>query len=167
MGAAMAFKMAIRSIVSSKMRSFLTMLGIIIGILSVIILISIGQGTKQQIASQIQNLGTNLISVNITGNKNKGLTDAEIQSLKEKPGIKDIAPVITSNVTAKSGDKSMDTSLEGDVPNYETIRNTHVQAGRFIMPVDVDNRFKVAVIGINVADQVFLTRDVVREKFLR
>lgn len=165
MGAAMAFKMAIRSIVSSKMRSFLTMLGIIIGILSVIILVSIGQGTKQQISSQIQNLGTNLISINITGNRNKGLTNTEIESLKKMPGIKDIAPVITSNVTAKAGDKSMSTNLEGDVPNYETIRNTHVQAGRFILPVDVDNRFKVAVIGINVADQVFQTRNVVGKTF--
>lgn len=78
-----AIKMAISSILSNKMRSLLTMLGIIIGILSVVILIAIGQGAKQSISSQIESLGTNLITISITGNRDKSFSDADIKELKE------------------------------------------------------------------------------------
>lgn len=156
-----AIKMAISSILSNKMRSFLTMLGIIIGISSVIILIGIGQGTKQQISSQIESLGTNLVTVSITGNRNKLITDAEIADLEKKPGIKQIAPVVNGSVTAKAADQNMSTSIVGTTLVYQDIRNIYPQSGRFIVQSDIDNREKVAVIGTEVASTLWGNYNVV------
>lgn len=156
-----AIKMAISSILSNKMRSLLTMLGIIIGILSVVILIAIGQGAKQSISSQIESLGTNLITISITGNRDKSFSDADIKELKSKPGVKNIAPVITNNVTAKAGDQNTSVSLVATDPGYENIRDIHSQSGRFITQTDLDMRFRVAVIGTEVASTLYGTTNVV------
>lgn len=150
-----AFSMAIKSILSSKMRSFLTMLGIIIGIFSVIILVAMGEGTKRTIADSISSMGTNLITVTLTGNRDRKITNDEISSLKSQPGIQDIAPVITSTVTAKSGNTSMQVSLEASDAGYLDIRNMNIQEGRFISDEDDKNHLKVAVIGTEVVDTVF------------
>ncbi|MCR3760999.1 ABC transporter permease [Clostridium felsineum] len=154
-------KMSLQSIWANKVRSFLTMLGIIIGIASVIVLVGIGQGTKESVASQIESLGTNLIAVNIIGNRNKAISEAELSNLKKKPGIKDIAPLLTSNVNVKEGDNTASTSMEASTPNYSQVRNISVSAGRFINSRDVDNRYKVAVVGIDVANELFNSTDVV------
>ena len=154
-------KMSLSSIVSNKMRTFLTMLGIIIGISSVIVLVGIGQGAKEQISSQIEKLGTNLITVSITGSRNKSVTNAELDELKKKPGIKDIAPVASGNVNLKAGTNSESVSLSGVTPDFSEIRKMGVQSGRFITQDDVDNRFNVAVIGTETADNLYGTTDAV------
>ena len=155
------FKIAMSSIWSNKMRSFLTMLGIIIGISSVIILVGMGEGTKKNITAQIEKLGTNLITINITGNRTAAISDEEISELKTKPGIKEIAPTLTSNVNIKAGDKSETTSLEASTPEYAEIRKLSVSAGRFITNRDIENRFKVLVIGQETANNLFGTTNVV------
>ncbi|HEY8805830.1 MAG TPA: ABC transporter permease, partial [Clostridium sp.] len=104
-----AIKMALGSVVANKMRSFLTMLGIIIGILSVIILIGMGQGTKKEVADQIQGLGTNLITVSITGKREITVSNDDIATLKTKSGIKEIAPIVNGSVTIKAGVKNTTT----------------------------------------------------------
>lgn len=91
------FKIALSSIWSNKLRSILTMLGIIIGISSVIVLVGLGSGTQAQITAQIEKLGTNLLTVNITGNRTASITEEELTDLKTKPGIKEIAPTISQN----------------------------------------------------------------------
>jgi putative ABC transport system permease protein len=156
-----AIKMALSAVVANKMRSFLTMLGIIIGILSVIILIGLGQGTKQQVAAQIQGLGTNLITVSITGSRNVSVSNEEIATLKTKPGIKNIAPDITGSVTVKAGNKNTTTSVEATTPNYTEIREINAQTGRFINQNDIDNRYRVAVVGVDAIDAIFPNRNVV------
>ena len=156
------FKMAITSVWSNKMRSFLTMLGIIIGISSVIILVGIGQGTKKQISDQIEKLGTNLITVSITGNRTVSITEAELKDLKAKPGIKDISPLLSSgSANIKAGDKSNTTSLQGVMPNFSEVRKMGVSQGRFINDRDNENRFKVCVIGQETATNVFGSTNVV------
>jgi putative ABC transport system permease protein len=155
------FKVAMTSIWSNKMRSFLTMLGIIIGISSVIVLVGIGEGTKQRITEQIEKLGTNLITISITGNRNNAITDEEIEVLKTKPGISEIAPSLSGNVNIKAGDESGTTSLEGTTPNYTQIRKINVAAGRFIANRDIENRFKVLVIGPETATTLFGNTDIV------
>lgn len=160
-------KMAVSSVLANKMRSFLTMLGIIIGISSVIALVGMGQGTKQDVASKISSLGTNLITVNIMGRRSVTVTTAELNELKKKPGIKDIAPSASEgNIYVKSGSssKSTTTSIEGGVPGYATIKNLGVSSGRFINQDDVDSRYRVAVIGSDVADTLFGSTDIVGEE---
>ncbi|MBZ9634800.1 ABC transporter permease [Clostridium sp. FP1] len=161
-----AIKMALSSVVANKMRSFLTMLGIIIGILSVIILIGMGQGTKKQVADQIQGLGTNLITVSIIGSREITVSNEEIATLKTKPGIKEIAPIINGNVTIKAGVKNTTTTVEATTPNYEEIKQIGAEAGRFINQNDLDNRYKVAVVGVDVIDAVFSNRNVVGKTML-
>lgn len=158
-------KMAISSVWANKMRSFLTMLGIIIGISSVIVLVGMGEGTKQQVASQIESLGTNLITINITGNRTKGISNKELEELKTKPGIKDIAPALTqNNISIKANGKNNTTTLEASTTNYSSIRKINVSDGRFINDRDEKNRYKVAVVGVDVANNIFGTTNVVGEK---
>ncbi|MFL0245420.1 ABC transporter permease [Candidatus Clostridium stratigraminis] len=155
-------KMALSSVWNNKMRSFLTMLGIIIGISSVIILVGMGQGTQKQISDQIEKLGTNLITVTITGRRTASISDSELADLKTQPGIKEIAPQLSSgSVNIKAGDKSATTSLEASTPNYSEIRKINVASGRFINQRDEDNRFKVAVIGPETAQNIFGNTNVV------
>jgi putative ABC transport system permease protein len=159
-------KMAFSSVVSNKMRSFLTMLGIIIGISSVIVLVGMGQGTKQKVASQISSLGTNLITVNIMTGRNGGITDSDLQKLKTKPGIKDIAPSVSQgSVTIRSEISSSNntTTVEGCIPSSATIRKITVSSGRFITQDDVDNRYRVAVVGSDVANEIFGSTDILGE----
>lgn len=158
------FKMAVKSVISNKMRSFLTMLGIIIGISSVIILIAMGQGTTQKVTEQIQSMGTNLITVNITGNRTIPFTSKDIASLKSKPGIKDIAPALSQgSVTVKGGTETSTTTILATEPNYESVRNISVQSGRFITQDDLDNRYHSAVIGVDVANELYNSTNVVGE----
>jgi putative ABC transport system permease protein len=138
------------------------MLGIIIGISSVIILVGMGQGTQKQISDQIEKLGTNLITVTITGRRTPSISDSELAELKTQPGIKEIAPQLSSgSVNIKAGDKSATTSLEASTPNYSEIRKINVASGRFINQRDEDNRFKVAVIGPETAQNIFGNTNVV------
>ncbi|MDP4089082.1 MAG: ABC transporter permease, partial [Bacillota bacterium] len=155
------FKVALTSVWSNKVRSFLTMLGIIIGISSVIILVGMGQGSQKAISDQIESLGTNLITVNITNRRVPTISDSEIADLKTKPGIKEIAPVVTGNVNIKAGSKSSTTNMEATTVNYTEIRKLEVQSGRFLLQRDIDNRYNVLVIGTETADNLFSSTNVV------
>lgn len=148
-------KIALISVWSNKVRSFLTMLGIIIGISSVIILVGIGNGTKQKVSDQISSLGTNLITVNVT-RRNIDITDEELADLKTKPGIKEIAPQISSsNINVKAGSKSSTTTVEASNAVYAEIKKYTVSQGRFITERDVNNRYNVLVIGTETAENIF------------
>lgn len=158
-------KVALTSVWNNKMRSFLTMLGIIIGISSVIVLVGMGQGTQKQISDQIEKLGTNLITVNLTGNRTTTITDEELADLKTMPGIKEIAPALSQgNINIKSGDKSSTTTLEASTPNYSEIRKLTIDSGRFITQNDIDNRYNVLVIGSETAQTIFGSTKAVGEK---
>lgn len=159
-----AIKMAFSSILSNKMRSFLTMLGVIIGVTAVITLISLGQGSTRRVTSQIESLGTNLIIINITGGRNRSVTEEDLERIKNIPGVSGIAPVLSGGVTVKAGNKNTNSSLEATTPGYQQVRNTHVQLGRFLLQNDLDMRFRVAVVGVDVADELFGRRDIVGEK---
>ncbi|MBE3553875.1 MAG: ABC transporter permease [Thermicanus sp.] len=151
-----AIKIALKNIYGNKFRSFLTMLGIIIGVAAVIALVSIGQGATKNVTDQIQGLGSNLISVNIIGRGSQTtLKYDEAMKFANLSDVTGVSPVITGNVTAKNGVKSVDVNLEGTNPDYENIRQTHVRSGRFIMPLDLENRNKVALLGSNTAAELF------------
>ncbi|UZQ83244.1 ABC transporter permease [Thermoanaerobacter sp. RKWS2] len=152
-----ALKIAIRSILSNKMRSFLTMLGIIIGVTAVIALVSIGQGSTRSVTSQIQSMGSNLIMVNVMGRGGESsLTYDQAIVLKDSNFIAAISPVISTSVTAMYGNNSVDnTTVNGVNGDYQSIRDIQVAAGRFILPMDDEGRNRVAVLGSNVARELF------------
>lgn len=159
-----AFKMAFSAILSNKMRSFLTMLGIIIGVFSVSVLITVGQGTNTFVTSSVQGLGSNMLIGIITAQKPYQLTLDDLYTLKGVNGIADISPLLSSSATAKAGTATYDTSVEGVAPGYDAIRSLTIATGRFITDYDLDRRAAVAVIGTELADNLFGTRDVVGNK---
>ncbi|MUG46232.1 ABC transporter permease [Paenibacillus woosongensis] len=155
-----SIKMAFKSIAGNKTRSFLTMLGIIIGVSSVITLVSVGQGTTSSITKQLQGLGTDLLTVNIMGRgATTSLSYEEVMELKEISGVKAVSPVISGNATVKKGTINDTYAVEGITPAYEEVKNFHVQSGRYILDIDNEYRMKVAVIGSEVASDFFGTND--------
>ncbi|MBO8165488.1 MAG: ABC transporter permease [Brevibacillus sp.] len=149
-------KMALGSIMSNKLRAFLTMLGIMIGVASVISLVSLGQGSTQKVTEQVQSLGSNLLTVNVTGRgAQTSLSYDEVLTLQEKPGIDAVAPVVSSRVTVKAGNKNTEVTVEGTDASYETVRDFHAQEGRFLLPIDVQFRQKVALLGASTAEELF------------
>lgn len=155
---ALAFKMAIKSILSNKLRSFLTMLGVIIGIWAVIAVVGLAQGSTKSITDRLQRLGTNLIQINITGrNSNRNVTYEELQQFAEQHAddIEAIAPTVSSSVTLKYGTNTHDTTLIGTTADYSLVRDVNVSSGRFILPIDVDYRQKVALVGTYIVKDLF------------
>ncbi|MGI6066954.1 MAG: ABC transporter permease [Bacillota bacterium] len=157
MSFAMAVRLALKGIMANKMRTLLTMLGIIIGVSAVIILISVGKGTTASVTENIESMGTNLVSVTIMGRGiDNSLTYEEAMSLSDKIGIAGVAPVVSGSVTAKYGTKTMEgLPVEGVNEDYLHVRNQGVESGRFIHPLDVEHRQKVAVIGTDVVQELF------------
>jgi len=106
-----AYRMAIKSILSNKIRSFLTMLGVIIGVASVIAAVAFAQGSTKQITERISQLGTELIQVTITGRN----TNRDVQTFTESNAgvINAVAPYISANITVKAGRETVDTNVFG------------------------------------------------------
>lgn len=140
----------------NKIRSILTMLGVIIGVAAVISLIAIGQGVTYKVSEDIENLGTNLIMV--TGMRSLGgvLESSDVELLKKADSIDKVAPSISqADTTVKWGNSSMTANVEGTNQDYPDVRNYHVIDGRFITEEDVDKRKKVAVIGQDIVNEFF------------
>lgn len=153
-----AFKMAIKSVRGNKVRSLLTMLGVIIGVASVIAATAFAKGSTKSIMDQLEGLGTNLVQISITGrNSNRNVTYEDLVKIQEEhtDKIKAIAPMVSGNMTAKYGTESESTSLIGSTPEYESIRNVHVQSGRFITQIDVDYSSRVALVGTALVNQLY------------
>jgi putative ABC transport system permease protein len=153
----MLLKVSLNSIVSNKLRSFLTMLGVIIGVSAVIILVSIGQGTTASITESIESMGSNLITVRITGRGTvTTLNYEEAKAFAELEGVAASAPVVSGSVTIKNGTKEMEkVSLQGVDSDYESVKNRSIQGGRGILSLDVDNRLKTAILGVDVINELF------------
>jgi putative ABC transport system permease protein len=158
MGGAQSFRMAIKSIMSNKIRSALTMLGIIIGVSAVIIMVSLVQGSTSQITENLQSMGTNLINVFVMGRgSSRTVSETDMFAFAEKNSdiIEGVAPSVNGSVTVKAGNKNLSTSLEGTNEAYKTVRNTTVGQGRFINALDVERRQKVALIGTYIAQELY------------
>ncbi|QPA33038.1 ABC transporter permease [Anoxybacillus caldiproteolyticus] len=155
LGLIQSVKMALRSIQGNKLRAFLTMLGIIIGVSSVIVLISIGQGSSEQVTNQINQLGTNLLTVNVMNSDSVKLTTDDVEKIRDIPGVKEIAPVVSGRVNVKNGTTSAQVSLIGTTSSYQAVRDVQANQGRFLSDIDVAYRQKIVVLGANTAQTLF------------
>lgn len=152
------YKMAIKSIAGNKVRSFLTMLGVIIGVSSVIIAVGFAQGSTSNITNSLSSLGTNLININIMGRgSNRNVSYEELLKFQKENSsiIASIAPQASTSTTVKAENKSRSTTILGTSPEYADINSVTVQNGRFLMQLDLDYNQKVAVIGIAVVNDIF------------
>lgn len=150
-----SIKLALKNIQTSKLRSILTMLGIIIGVASVITLVSIGQSSTQSVTNQINNLGTNLLTVNILDTDKGEIKDSDVSTLKKLNGVKTAAPLVTGRVMAKNGKTSTQVSLTGTTSDYLTVKDLSLTDGRFLADIDNEYRQKVAVLGSDTAQTLF------------
>ena len=159
-----SFILAVKSLTSSKLRSFLTMLGIIIGVASVIVLVSLVDGMKKNIVQQFESMGTNLITVSIPGRGgNRTVTPNDIMAFAEKNSdtIGYVTPSVTvGTVTVKYQTESISTNCTGTNEFYREVRNVKIAYGRYLEFVDVDRRQKNCVIGSYVANKLFNSQQV-------
>ena len=151
--------MSLRNLVSNRLRTFLTMLGMIIGVAAVISLVSAGQGAQRMVSSQISQMGTNLIMVTPSSwGTQLTMSDADYL-LKRVPSLSRVMPIvqISGDVSWKSNSETV--PVQGVTEDFEEIRSFHVAFGRFLMASDVDSRRRVAVVGQTVVTNVFDGQD--------
>lgn len=161
------YKMAIKSILSNKGRSFLTMLGVIIGVASVISAVAYAQGSTKNVTDSIQKLGTNMVQIQIRGrasNRTVSYDDLKAFSEENSDKITAIAPSTSSSVTVKYNNNNASTTLIGTSTEYEEIKDVHVQSGRFLLSYDLDYYQKVALIGTYVANELFEGTNPINQK---
>lgn len=151
-----SLKLGLGGIGANKLRSFLTMLGVIIGVAAVITLVSLGRGATENVSKQIEGMGSNLIVVTLRG-RAAGTTMSydEAMNLTGKQGVAAVSPTITGSVNTKYKETTYSTSLEGITPEYSDVRNYSTQSGRFISELDVEYSLPVVLLGSTVADQLF------------
>lgn len=159
-------RLALRALSVNKLRSALTMLGIVIGVGAVITLLSVGQGVQNLIASQLQSIGTNLLFV-VSGNLDDmsarprgatGLTLADAEAIADPfnaPDVVAVAPELLNSAEVSYGKTSLRISVSGVTPEYSTVRNFPLAEGNFIDQTDVSTRARVAVLGSRIAERLF------------
>lgn len=153
-----SFKLAMKSIWSNKMRSFLTMLGIIIGVASVIILVSLVNAYMSYMTDSFSSMGTNQITVNMINLSSRSVSDEEMYEFYSEQGevFDEISPMVSIGGTIKYGNDSMtSTSITGVSEAYLSIKGWELQYGRNLQYGDMTGRHKVCVIGTYVADELY------------
>ena len=159
-------KIAFRALINNKMRAFLTMLGIIIGVASVITMIAIGQGSKVSIQKQISEMGSNMIMIHPGGDRRGGVRrdPSEMQTLKlsdyetlrdECTFVAGISPNVTSSGQLIAGNNNYPSSFTGVGLDYLEIRQLTVESGEMFTETDIRTSSKVCVIGKTIADNLF------------
>lgn len=160
------FKIALRALANNKLRAFLTMLGIIIGVASVITMLAIGQGSKKSIQTQIAEMGSNMIMIHPGGDMRGGVRrDAsEMQTLKlenyeklrdETNFLAAISPNVSSSGQFVSGNNNYPSSVSGVGLEYLDIRQLKVENGNMFTEADIQSSAKVCVIGKTIVDNLF------------
>ena len=160
-------KVAIKAILNNKFRSFLSMLGIIIGVAAVIVMMAIGQGSKQSIRENISAMGTNIIMIRPGADRGMGGVRQDPSSMqtlkvedyeavkKEAKYISYISPEVTASGQAINGNNNTSTTLYGESPEYLDIKQWEVTSGSAFTDEDIKKSAKVCIIGKTVVDELF------------
>lgn len=153
-----AYKMAIKSILGNKVRSLLTMLGVIIGVMAVIVAVGFAQGSMATITNRIEGMGSNAITGMIVSTKesSKGVTTSDLEKLANSSAyINSISPYTMTSAIVKAEGKNKSTGIIGTNEDYLEIEGQKLKSGRFITRLDLENSDKVAVIGAAVEKKLF------------
>ncbi len=153
---------ALESLTANKLRSGLTIIGIVIGVAAVISIVSIGRGAENTITGSIQGIGTNLLFVFQGGSEEvrnpQPLTLGDAAAIADPfqaPSVAGVAPVLSGQAAVSAGGESTTTSLEGITPEYSSVRNINVSEGDFISEEHILGRASVVLLGTEVADRLF------------
>ncbi|MDA8086849.1 MAG: ABC transporter permease [Nitrospiraceae bacterium] len=163
-------KLALRALKANKMRTLLTMLGIIIGVAAVIAMLAVGTGVTQKITEQISSMGSNLLIV-LPGSTTSGgirmgagtqptLTSGDAQAIQEgAPSVDAVAPVLSGTAQVIYGHQNWSTGVVGTTPSMLTVRDWPIAQGRGFLGADVQNATKVCLLGQTVVDNLFGDED--------
>ena len=149
-------RVAFESILANKLRSSLTMLGIIIGVAAVLSTMGIGAGAAASITSDIESQGTNLLTV--SASDGSALTMGDAAALADAtyyPDLALVAPEYTANATLTNGENESASQVTGATAEYVVVRNLNIEYGRFLTAEEVDNNVRVVVLGATVAQDLF------------
>ena len=149
-----ALKMAMKSIAGNKFRAFLTMLGIIIGVMALVILVSLVNGATGTVTDTIEKMGSDLITVRISDDKGKPITLDVLDQWMDTEGVGLIAPSGAATATGKYGSTNATFSVYGATPAYEQVNGLKLLLGRFLKASDVDNHTDVCVINEAAAEKL-------------
>lgn len=152
-----AFKLAAKSILGSKMRSFLTMLGMIIGVTSVITLVGLMQGVTNYVLSTFSDMGTNLVSVSVTNTDTRYVEVDKIYDFAKEYNtvFEGVTPELSNRYTVKNGSNSLATTVTGVGEDYAKLNAFNVSTGRFIQYADIKSRYQGCVIGTYIVNELF------------
>ena len=166
---------ALEGLKSNKLRSMLTMLGIIIGVGAVIAMVSIGMGVQQKVQNSIASLGSNLLivmpgsnappgTVRLAAGSNITLTNQDAKAIsREIAGISYVLPGVSSQYQVIYGNQNWKTTVQGTTPDFLPVRNFSMAAGSFFSSKDESSRSRVAVLGQTVATNLFKRRQRCRQ----
>lgn len=168
-------RVAIKSIVKNKMRTMLTMLGIIIGVGAVIVMVAIGQGAQSQIEARIKNLGTNMLVLTAgtsssggvsrgAGSFNRLKVEDALKIRNENTFLAAVSPVVVTRTQAVGGQGNWRTTINGVDIDYQIIRDWDVVSGSFFDAVDVRQMKKVVILGATVAENLFPDQDPIGQR---
>ena len=160
------FKIALRALANNKLRAFLTMLGIIIGVASVITMLAIGQGSKKSIQAQIAEMGSNMIMIHPGGDMRGGVRQdaSSMQTLKltDYEALRDetnflaaVSPNVSSSGQLIAGNNNYPASVNGVGTEYLEIRQLSVESGEMFTEADIESAAKVCIIGKTIVDNLF------------
>ena len=164
------FKVSLKAVANNKMRSFLSMLGIIIGVAAVIIMMAIGQGSKESIRTELSTMGTNLLTIRPGADMRGGVRQdpSSMQTLKmadyerilaEKKFVTKVSPEVTASGQAIYGNNNTNTTVYGESPDYLDIKQWTVEEGECFTEEDIKKSAKVAVVGKTIVTELFGNTD--------
>jgi len=169
-----SFIEALESLVSNKMRTSLTVLGIVIGVAAVIAMLAVGTGTQSSITGQIEGIGTNVVFISSGGDEDvrnsKPLTLSDAQALADPlaaPNVVAVAPILSGRSEVTYGGESSPVSISGITPDYKMVANEMLTEGEFISEIDILGRSSVAVIGPETAEKLFDRTDGITGETIR
>src|SRR5512144_1793997 len=162
------FKVSLEAILSNKMRSGLTMLGVIIGVLAVILLVSIGEGARLYITKELTGLGTNLLIIPpgktstsggfqppSAGTVRKLTYDDSLALRRHAWLLTDAVPIVLGTGRIKYTNLGRDVMIIGVTPEFQRVRNLFIDSGSYVSQGDVDSKLKVVVLGTKVKEELF------------
>ena len=150
----LSFKMALRSISSNKLRAALTMLGIIIGVMALVVLVSLVNGATSSVTDAVSGLGTSMLTVSISDDKGLPLDLDTVNGYMEEDGIGLVAPYTSTSVTASGEEASGDVNVYGTIPAFYSVQGMQLAMGRFLKTSDVENHTYVCVINETAATEL-------------
>ena len=162
-----SLKMALRSIGSSKMRSLLTMLGIIIGVMALVVLVSLVNGATTSVTDAVSSLGSSMITVTVSDDKGSPITPETLEEwMEEEERLGEMAPYQSASVVGRHGSEYASVTLYGTTPAYYNIQGLQLTMGRWLKHTDIDNNSNICIINEAVAEDLIGYTDCVGQTLI-